>query len=207
MTITAEQSGLFAALRTAGASVDEAVIVLGVVDDLNEAIELAHSDAWRHELRGKGGKFASGGPRMSAQARHIQRAAAAARTRNRPRPGPMTTGGVPVQRTPEDLAAALKIPEVARINAASPTPLTPEHTTIGKMIHEVKQAHQDYVQSQDQEEKTKAHKKFLAVFTSLVLGVIASLAAAKFGAPDVATAFAGIGPAALESLYELKNRL
>lgn len=225
MTVTADQRDLFSALRDAGASWQEAQVVLSVVGDL-EAIELAHSDAWRHEARGKGGKWVHGdvphGESMAAR-----QARRRAQTRRAAPAQPKTTASVsavdpagPTAPVPSTSAAAkspqlpatllpqaLAVPEVARINKASAAPLTREHVEIGKMISEVKKAHAEYVKATDVEEGKKARMKFFGVMTSLITGVIASLVAAKLGVSDLGVAFAGIGPAALESLFELKNRL
>jgi hypothetical protein len=177
------------------------------------AIELARGNdawrnAWRHELRGPGGQFASGagGPRTpAAQARIRRNAAKAAMVRRGSQPrstahahslraatgapaSAQAAGGVAVADSPLHPAVEHRVREIAKqldtgVQQAASKDAAAKAAAAAK---QARQALTDFQEKSEADEKKAARLKFATEAGVAVAGAVVTWVETKMGAPDMA---------------------
>jgi hypothetical protein len=200
--ITASQLRLADALREIGATALEQAEVLLAVTEADALIIDLSEPAWMHERRGKGGKWTGDSTasavadRLKAESRRDDAVRKSLRANTRKQVATALRPDTPMTQ------------EEARVaKAAGGEGMTPAHHEVAKMITEVRQTHEKYVQDSDTEEGKKARTKTMAVVASLLGGAILGGIESKLGVSDLVAIASSIGPAIIESLFEWWKRL
>lgn len=201
------------ALLAEGASVEEATAIIQLADAVEMAVIDLSSQVWKHEPRGKGGRWVKSGapttPRIAppSKRRAIRRAQLAAQGRLPASAAPSTQSRAKeISQKPATLGhLAVAQEQTARIAQQA------AHEEAMHALSQAKEIHENYVKehaaAETAEEKRKSWLKFFGVVAALLVGAAAGLLLAGLGVPAVAAAFAGISPALAEALYEKKFEL
>lgn len=192
MSFTAADASLARRLREEeGANALEIAIVLSVLNEVDSAIELADSGAWRHEARGRHGEWTGGGSSFVArQARQQRRARENALIR--------ASQAAPVdieQLRAEHRAVA---DEVARNHA--------EHV-MAQAKEEIDATAKRLQEAKEQQEH-QSHRVKLAVHMLVIAaGAILAASLAAIAAPAVLAALGAGLPLAVQELVDWKKKL
>lgn len=228
--VASSELAVYRSLLSAGASPLEAA---GVIEDARTVEQIMidlSSQAWKHELRGRGGQWAKSGAvavphvgsptKRRAQRRAMLRAAGRlpAKPAAAPAAEPMIAPAAMEHVEQRTKTAAQRMAEPATkkmLAKAQMQTLNIAHESAQDAakhaLEQAKDIHDTYVKEHEKAEsateKKKAWKKFFAMTSSLVVGGVAGYVEAKYGVPDAAVMATSITPAIGEALFEAKNRL
>jgi hypothetical protein len=183
------QGAVVSALRAEGASMAEIV----------QVVELA-SQAWRHEARGRGGRWTGSGMATATD----RPGHAATHPQTAPHPPRL---GTPTQRRE---AARQRLASQGRLGEKHPlAPVQQQH--VAALAAEVKQRHEAYVQEHQAAESAKeqhnAAVKFFAALAAIIGGAVLAIIEAHFGVSNISQILTAISPAIADALFERIKKL
>ena len=171
----------------------------GAADKVIELIGMKISTAWRHEARGPHGEWVSGSGSSTTVIRSHSDLIAAAQQEDE------------IRRIAHEEAVKTATAQDIAYRQVHEAHSAKEHATeraqIKALQRQVREANIRVNKLAEQQEKSKAKTKSLAVISSLVGGAVLGGVEAKIGVPNLAAVISSILPATIESLFEWKKRL